>query len=161
MQQHGAAQPLLRVHMEPFCSHGTSHANPSPLAWIHYIPLDHFKAHEITNHSRQPSLEPFLRSPGAPGKAMCRILACAYDWLAGTRRASVCPTVLVWMHAHGRSTNSDAAQHPALLTRLVSPDGLNVYLRENMWRIMRACAPGLLLALLFVVILNLIHQSCL
>ena len=33
---------------------------------LHYISLDHPKAHELTNHILQPSPEPGLRSPG-PG----------------------------------------------------------------------------------------------
>ncbi len=42
---------------------------PAPL---HYISGDHPNAHELTNHILHPSLEPGLRSQGAPGKWLHR-----------------------------------------------------------------------------------------
>ncbi len=39
---------------------------------IYYMSRDHPNAHELTNHIRRhPSPAPCLRSPGAPGKALC------------------------------------------------------------------------------------------
>ena len=66
--QHAPNMVLHRVQMQRYY---ILHLLPNPLS-IHYISLDHPKAHKLTNHILQPSPEPCLRSQGAPGKTLHR-----------------------------------------------------------------------------------------
>ncbi len=74
---------VQRVHMDLFSRFQHSVISP-PLAWIHYISLDHPNAHELTKHIPQPLLEPELLLPGAPGKAMHMLCGIVPELPTGT-----------------------------------------------------------------------------
>ena len=70
-QGKGEHAPNMVLHSVQMQRYYMLHLLPKPLS-MHCISLDHPKAHELTNHILQPSQEPGLLSPGAPGKTLCR-----------------------------------------------------------------------------------------
>ena len=61
---------------------------------IHYKSRDHPNAHELTNHIQHPSPAPGLRSPGAPGKALCRLYGMVPVSPTGTTASHGFPRIL-------------------------------------------------------------------
>ncbi len=64
----GCSHGFMPIFMEPFSMGLLGLRAGQPLE-IHYMSLDHLKAHELTNHIVHPSPAPGWRSPGAPGSS--------------------------------------------------------------------------------------------